>query len=353
MIVEGAAAIILTEMIKSFASNAAGAAGESVVKSVLADRQNFARNLSQRQKQLETQIARLNAAFDGQFHLYHFRSGMPAVSYATGAAPATDDPALKDEIVRLRASVCFPPLGENRSHALAFEEDVETTELVREIRATKTDYATVKAMRDAGQKPLVLSANALLFDPQKRSVLLHYRSKNSATFPGRLHYFGGNFEPPSNVNRNDPTLHDCALREIYEETGLEADVPKHSLVLATQEVSTGFVQYAYAGVTLPKGADEKLSGFAAEGQPEWHRLEAVLNYCRGAEFALHKNRARTSPTGERLDTHMLDSCLGTIILWLLLGAPDQKFRASWPSITYKLGENMLAACEARAARAAV
>lgn len=348
MLVEGVAAIALTEIIKSFASGAGGAAGEHVIKSVLASRQDFARKLQQRQKSLEHQIARLNAVFEGKFRVYHFRAGMPSVTYADAAL---HEPGLLDEIRRLRAEVCFPPQGENRSHAIAFEEDVETTELVRQIRATKTDYATVRALRATGAKPLVLSANALVFDPRHRALLLHYRSKNSATFGGRLHFFGGNFEPPSDVNRNDPTLHDCAARELFEETGLKIEVPTHALVCATQETATGFVQYSYAALALPKGAEVKLSGFAAEGQVEWHNFDALRNYARGVPFALHKNRARTSPSGEPLDTQMIDSCLGTIILWLLIGAPDQGFRTAWPGDAYKLGEEMLAACEQRKASA--
>ncbi|MBL8546098.1 MAG: NUDIX domain-containing protein [Hyphomonadaceae bacterium] len=340
MILESFAAAAVSEAIGALASSAVGAAGTQLIKTVLANRQDLARKLALRQRDLAVQMSRLNAALEGTFRVYHFRPGMPAVVWDD---LGDYDSEIIEMAKRLRADSCYPPHGENRSHALAYPEDIETNQLAHEVRATRSDFATVMAMRSRGERPRVLSANVLLFDPQDRSLILHHRSRKSATGAGSLHFFGGNYEPPSKPAPNDASLHECALRELYEETRLKLEVPEHSLVLAGEETDTGFVQFTYVAVAL--GKDSKPRAHAGEGQIERYPIAAVLNYARGAPHALHGRRSRISPTGEPLDTTMLDSCLGTIVMWLLLGAPDEDFRTPWAEEAQKLGEEMLAALE--------
>lgn len=73
----------------------------------------------------------------------------------------------------------------------------------------RTDYAVVRALREAGEYPALLSAQAVIVSTQLQALLVHFRDPRSATYPRCFHTIGGAFQPSDGrVGRHLDRRHD-------------------------------------------------------------------------------------------------------------------------------------------------
>jgi 8-oxo-dGTP pyrophosphatase MutT (NUDIX family) len=114
------------------------------------------------------------------------------------------------------------------------------------------DYATVQALDSLGQRPTMVSANALLVCPDRREVLLHRRSDASRDHKGALHTIGGAYK--SEMSRE--SIHDrgslanTAVREVLEETGMQIAMPSKMTMVICHESRIGFLSVGFLGVEV-------------------------------------------------------------------------------------------------------
>lgn len=122
------------------------------------------------------------------------------------------------------------------------------------IRVAQADYAAVCALDTLGRRPTMLSANALLYCPETREIVVHRRSDASRDYAGLLHTFGGGYQPPINKGRDYDhlSLPRAARRETDEESGISFDILKLPPMLIGEEPKIGFVHMALLGVRISK-----------------------------------------------------------------------------------------------------
>lgn len=192
-----------------------------------------------------------------------------------------------------------------------------------------TNYLTVRALRNSGKKPPIISASALLFSTHERTLLLHRRSPRSATYPGCFHTFGGAYMPHTkNATIDDgKSLLKTMKRELVEETGFvfhwQADTP----LLLIEELETGFIQLAFVAVPVHE-EERQLQELSWEGYIEaipFDQLETFILRQAAPSSALWV------PTGLLL-----------LLYWLGLGAPgcEKEERFSGKS-AHKLFETIM------------
>lgn len=179
-----------------------------------------------------------------------------------------------------------------------------------ELNVQTTDFSNILAMRDCGEKPRILSGGAVLVCPEKRCILVHKRSDDSATYPGGLHIFGGAYKPPVISKKIDSpgdrhNLEFTMIREVFEESGLIVR-RYHEPIAVAQEIDTGFIQYVYLGVRVTSLQFEQLEANTEGRVVPIFFDELVDNLKKEIDWV---------PTGR-----------AHILLWLGLGAPGAGFR---------------------------
>ncbi len=117
----------------------------------------------------------------------------------------------------------------------------------------------------------ILSATSLLISSEAEEIILHRRSPDVSTYPNHLHTIGGGYLPNPN---GDKTLKDTAVREIFEETNIKVEIDRDINVLVSQELSTGFIQFVYLGVDIPKRELEGIS-HSLEGEIERYKFKNI------------------------------------------------------------------------------
>lgn len=63
------------------------------------------------------------------------------------------------------------------------------------IQAQLLDFAEVSALRKEHQAPPILSSCAVIVCPEKRTLIMHERASDVATYPNRIHTVGGRLYP--------------------------------------------------------------------------------------------------------------------------------------------------------------
>jgi 8-oxo-dGTP pyrophosphatase MutT (NUDIX family) len=121
------------------------------------------------------------------------------------------------------------------------------------LQLESLDFASICTLREINALPAVLSASAILFCRETEELILHQRAASLATHPGCLHIFGGAFNPDTDIVAGLPNLGMTIRRELFEETGLQLNLPKQSPMLLTKEKTSGFIQFCVLGIPVPVG----------------------------------------------------------------------------------------------------
>ena len=175
----------------------------------------------------------------------------------------------------------------------------------------KIPFVTVLAKRKLGQKPRVLSANAVIFCDELKEVYLHRRSHLSSTYPSALHTIGGMFlAPDTNMAVAPPddamSLVNTAEREVREETNVHF-VWAHGPMLVSTETDTGFEQLVLLGAKVSQSEVSRV-------KENWEGKVVPVSY-HDLGSLLMRDDAKWVPSGH---AHLL--------VWLALGAPGSQQR---------------------------
>lgn len=205
----------------------------------------------------------------------------------------------------------------NKPHAIVVKDGFGTVSN-HHIEYVPSDYATVEAAREIGIKPLVLSANAIIFCPATQEILIHLRG-DTRTYPHAAHFIGGNYEPARAMEKYDDKdklspLRYAAFREIEEETGLVLSLPENPLVILSEEVSTGFIQCVYAGLSVTTKMRAKIEE-SLEGGLSWVSFEEFVDFVKTGKI-------------DGQTRFIVPSAALSIMMWLKMGAPDQDLKCS-------------------------
>lgn len=223
-------------------------------------------------------------------------------------------PWIRREDILARANAERPLI--NKTHGFVVGEEFRQPG-DRVIRYVGSDYAMVRAARDHGVKPPIISANAIIFCPSTKRVLVHVRAPNVATYPNALHFIGGNYEPSVEFERYDDLdsespLRHAAIREVKEETGIIVSKVDRALVLVGEEIASGFVQFTYAGISVL--SESEANNPSLEGGLAWFSL---TDLCRFAETG-------SLPSLPSHSIGIVPSFAINLLMWLKLGAPDER-----------------------------
>lgn len=161
------------------------------------------------------------------------------------------------------AAAIRPTLSVNDGHAVLAEDPPSWTAARVRLRFHTADFATIRALRDAGRRPRIVSASAVLFSKKRRLLHVHLRSAGSDTYPGLLHTYGGAYLP--HPARPDGNLLFTLQREVHEESSSTPAAPSRATVtMLSEELTTGFIQCVFLGIDmdLSKRASETYEGRA-------------------------------------------------------------------------------------------
>lgn len=217
------------------------------------------------------------------------------------------------DAVKAAAAQRRPKLELNERHAIVQDWDGRP---VDSIRVATCDFAEVLALREhahaqGAEQPRVLSAGAVVICPSTRCVLLHRRSRQSATYPGALHILGGAYKPPEQFRFIDSpgdrsSLEFTMLREVFEESGLIVRRYQEP-VCVMEELDTGFVQYVHLGVRVTR---EQFAQLSQNSEGDLIRLsfdELQTSLAEASDWV---------PTGR-----------AQLLMWLGVGAPGAGWHA--------------------------
>jgi len=250
-------------------------------------------------------LSELESLHSADASLYSFRlDGMPRIHKSGAQLAWMNTPAVLEKNKH-------HPINKTHAFVVGDEFRLPGTNVISYVQS---DFAMVEAARAAGIKPPVISANAIVFCPSTKEILLHFRVPTTRTYPRAIHFLGGNYEPALNTEYFDDgdtesPLRRAALREIAEESGLRLVNPPKAIVMIGEELTTGFVQFTYAGLAVPTSLRNKVKA-SPEGGICWVSFDELVTF---SETGLLKGK----------DFKIVPSCALTLMMWLKLGAPDE------------------------------
>lgn len=247
----------------------------------------------------------LNNLFEGEAEIIRFIAEQPRLAHVAELKLSSN---LHSLAVKYREEILPFQKKQNEPHAVLCEEPIWVNEPIH-LKFKRTDYASICALRDVGEKPKILSGGALIFCSEKREIYLHQRSEKTDTFKRRLHIFGGNYIPPHWVHDDEYSLIRTAKREIVEETSLGLTWSKETPMVMGREIETGFIQFVLLGVDIPTDDTETLL------RKNWEGEVVKLSFDRLEEFLLSDN-INWVPSGKLF-----------VLAWLAAGAPNLGPRA--------------------------
>lgn len=232
---------------------------------------------------------------------------------------ASDLQWMRNADVVTAADAARPPI--NKTHGFASGDAFKRGDR-SDIDYISTTYAMVLAARATGHTPPIISANALVFCASTQRLLLMVRSDQVSTYPGALHFLGGNFEPRSGTESFDEAdqespLRRTALREIEEESGIKITPPKQGWVIVGEEHTTGFVQFTYAALYISEHEMNNRDS-SLEGNVISVSFSELQDYVLSGRLPQAGNNQN--------DIKMTPSLALTLLAWLKIGAPDQHGR---------------------------
>lgn len=164
----------------------------------------------------------------------------------------------------------------------------------------RINYSTACSMRAQGQRPALLTGNAILCCSKKQEVYVHLRRPDLDTMPKRLHFFGGKYICSPRIADDEESLRHTTVREVAEETRAHIKIDHAALAFISVEEPTGFIQLVYPGVDLAEDAVPSI----------WGKSEGRVVVC---PFHQLENLLRSS--------NWVESGRMAYLAWLALGAP--------------------------------
>jgi 8-oxo-dGTP pyrophosphatase MutT (NUDIX family) len=250
-------------------------------------------------------LERLNAAFAGWMTLHGLSRSVPLVRMA-GEHPLTAEERAAARAERARIVGKKP----NDLHAVLSRQPVWSDNPVV-FEVWTLDFADVATLRKAGQQPEIVSAGAVVLCAETRELVLHRRSKESATYPGALHIVGGGYIPPGRGREGDGlSLLNTVRREVLEETRVSVTWSELPPVLLAKELATGFIQVVLLGVNLTAAEVERLDhGFEGESlRVRFDDLPRLL-------------QRHDAPDSGAVSADWVPTGKAHVLAWLALGAP--------------------------------
>lgn len=178
------------------------------------------------------------------------------------------------------------------------------------IEAERISFSGLCALREAGIRPEIISADALLICPDTEEVILHRRGARKEgveAYPGRLHIFGGAYITPGgkDVDADRGGLTSTVAREILEESQAAVAIDHLPPCMMTREVTPdfGYVSFSILGLPISARTVGTLTG-------NWKgRIERIPFKSLGTVL----QRDDWVPQGKAL-----------ALAWLAVGAPNAK-----------------------------
>lgn len=241
---------------------------------------------------------RLERHFAGEFTVLRSVCAPPRLTYAGDYQPPNDLTASIESQRKTLAEQGYP----NEHHALLNRRPNWAADPVH-LTIDVTDFATVCALRAAGQKPPIVSAGGVVVCPEARKLLLHRRAQASHTYGDCLHVLGGAHIPSSARSTYDDRgrIWHTVWRELFEETGLTNVDELDAHLVASREESTGFIQFVYLGLQVPQRALDAI-------KENWEGLVEEVGFDELPELFQTETFV---PSGKAL-----------VLAWLAVGAPN-------------------------------
>ena len=257
-------------------------------------------------------VGRLNRAFAGAVAIHRVVRQEPRIVIE---GPLELTPELREAAARRRAEFPSQRMTNDLLTVLSKPPVWSDNPVVLTVRTL--DFAEVGALRRLGEKPALLSGNALVFCEETRELLLHRRAEDSQTYPGALHTLGGGYIPPGMGHSDDQhSLVNTARREVLEESKVSLAWETPPPMLLSTELTTGFVQFVLLGVNVSRYDIERASP---------NREGTGLSRVPFDE--LHDSLAGgDSPDPAASHTGWVPSGKAHVLTWLALGAPGAKSR---------------------------
>ena len=150
------------------------------------------------------------------------------------------------ETTKLLSKQLANSLRQDEWHALVH---MDRSDVDRHMTYQTLRYSDMLALRQLKEMPCGLSATALIVSLDGQRLLWQKRAESSHLFPGFLSLLGGGFNPRMGDDLgDDDDPRNTAVREVWEEAGVQLQLPINSLVSVTQETNTGAVQINFLGV---------------------------------------------------------------------------------------------------------
>ncbi|MDR3672046.1 MAG: hypothetical protein P4L36_14460 [Holophaga sp.] len=199
----------------------------------------------------------------------------------------------------------------NDAHAILVKAPDWRLDPVR-LEVRHLDYAGVCALRDTGERPAILSSNAVIVCEEAGELVIQRRGHDVATFPEHLHTFGGAFIPQTHAKGiGDRDLRTTFEREMLEESTLALTEDSELPMVLAEEVPTGFIQLIRIGYNI----DLKRKGRCM------HTWEGRVQFIKFDNLLEEIEQDRWVPTG-----------LGHVLAWLALGTPGLKIRPKFKGL---------------------
>jgi len=280
-------------------------------------------------------IPRLNEKFKDKAHIYGLVAKDPLVDEGGRYdLSSVEEKTISDNREKLRCKGNF-----NDMHAIVVGETSWYTDPV--VLQTKSlEYAAVMALRDSARsagKPLpqVLTANVLVICSEEKKIIIHKRSKGSATNPDTLQVFGGGYmpKPPEDDRRgcgerkehDGKALWKTAERELREESDINLVISEKAVRLLSMDRTSGTIQLTYIGCDIKKHVIDRARE-ESKNNKNPHSWEGELKEIYFDKLDEILSGEAFSPTGKIF-----------ILVWLALGAPGYggKFRVRSNGGKYK------------------
>lgn len=221
---------------------------------------------------------------------------------------------------RLEAQALKPAF--NDMHALVESEPFLTNTSQVIFNAKILNFAELSILRKNDSHDFILSACVVMICNETRSLIVHHRSSDSATYPDCFHTFGGAYDP----QRDKKNLFLTAKREIHEESQasvLYEDTPPMIIVL---EKTTRFLQLVFLGANISKKQFEEL-----EENWEGKRLLTISFDDLGA-FMTDPIATDLAKGGKR-EISWVPTGKAHVLAWLALGAFGTKQDETFNSLS--------------------